>query len=302
MAAATGSEYTAAMLSRSMNRTTETRMGTLYLVATPIGNLGDMTARAIEILKSVDLIAAEDTRRTRQLMSYFGIENRITSYHQFNERARRDSLLSALASGSVALVTDAGTPAIADPAADLVKAALEAGYPVSPIPGASALTAAASASGLIDGPFVMLGFLPRSGEERKRLLGRTIATQLPLVLFEAPSRLAATLRDLQAVAGDRAAVVCRELTKLHEEIVAGSLSSLAEQFDSEVRGEIVIVVSGDVSARAEGEDAEALVRSLLATGMKPSIAAREAAAMTGLARSDLYALAERIRKAEPNQA
>lgn len=274
-------------------------MGILYLVATPIGNLGDMTARAIETLKLVDLIAAEDTRRTRQLMNYFGIENRTTSYHQFNERARRDSLLAALDLGNVALVTDAGTPAIADPAADLVKAALEAGHTVSPIPGASALTSAASASGLIEGPFVMLGFLPRGGEERKRLLGRTMATQLPLILFEAPSRLAATLRDLLAAAGDRSAVVCRELTKMHEEIVAGTLSELAHRFDGEVRGEIVIVVGGETENKQDGDDAESIVRSLLATGLKPSVAAREAAAMTGLPRSELYALAERIRKTEP---
>ena len=274
-------------------------MGTLYLVATPIGNLGDMTPRAIETLKAVKLIAAEDTRRTRQLLGFFEIENRVVSYHQFNERSRRDQLLAELANGDVALVTDAGTPAVADPAADLVHAAHAAGYPVSPIPGASSLTSAASASGLIDGPFVMIGFLPRGGEERKRLLGRAIATQLPLVLFEAPGRLAATLRDLVAAAGNRSAVVCRELTKLHEEIVAGTLSDLASRFASDVRGEIVIVVGAERSEIEDGEDAESILRSLLGTGMKPSVAAREAAAMTGLARSDLYAMAERIRKIEP---
>ncbi|MCC6704596.1 MAG: 16S rRNA (cytidine(1402)-2'-O)-methyltransferase [Thermomicrobiales bacterium] len=273
-------------------------MGTLFLVATPIGNLSDMTPRAIETLGAVALIAAEDTRRSRQLLNHFGIENRVISYHQFNERARRDQLLAALDAGDVALVTDAGTPAVADPAADLVRAALAAGHTVSPIPGASALTAAASASGLIDGPFVMLGFLPRGGEERKRLLGRGVASNLPLVLFEAPGRLRATLDDLHAAAGDREAVVCRELTKLHEEVVPGRLSGLAERFAGEVRGEIVIVVGAAGEATAAEESVESVLRSLLATGMKPSAAAREAAAMTGQPRSGLYALAEQIRKAD----
>jgi 16S rRNA (cytidine1402-2'-O)-methyltransferase len=275
---------------------TEGTMGTLYLVATPIGNLGDMTPRAIETLRAVDLIAAEDTRRTRQLMTYFGIENKVTSYHQFNERARRASLLAALDAGNVALVTDAGTPAVADPAADLVRAALEAGHTVSPVPGPSALTAAASASGLIDGPFIMLGFLPRAGEDRKRLIGKAVASRLPIILFEAPGRLRGTLEDVRAVAGNRPAVVCRELTKFHEEVVAGSIAELIERFAAEVRGEIVIVIGGDAGTVDGSEDAEAIVRSLLAAGMKPSVAAREAAAMTGLPRSDLYTIAERMRK------
>jgi 16S rRNA (cytidine1402-2'-O)-methyltransferase len=266
------------------------------LVATPIGNLGDMTPRAIETLRAVDLIAAEDTRRTRQLMTYFGIENKVTSYHQFNERARRASLLAALDAGNVALVTDAGTPAVADPAADLVRAALEAGHTVSPVPGPSALTAAASASGLIDGPFIMLGFLPRAGEDRKRLIGKAVASRLPIILFEAPGRLRGTLEDVRAVAGNRPAVVCRELTKFHEEVVAGSIAELIERFAAEVRGEIVIVIGGDAGTVDGSEDAEAIVRSLLAAGMKPSVAAREAAAMTGLPRSDLYTIAERMRK------
>ena len=273
-------------------------MGTLFLVATPIGNLGDMTHRAIETLGSVSLIAAEDTRRTRRLLDYFGIDRPMTSYHQFNERARRDQLLAALADGDVAIVTDAGTPAIADPAADLVRAAHAAGFPVSPIPGASSLTAAASASGLIDGPFVMVGFLPRGGEERKMLLGRAVATRLPFVVFEAPGRLAPTLEELLAVAGDRNAVVCRELTKMHEEVAAGSLSALVDRFSGEVRGEIVIVVGASEEVDEPQEDAESLVRSLLATGMKASAVAREAAAMTGRPRSELYALAEEIRKNE----
>lgn len=271
-------------------------MGTLFVVATPIGNLGDMTARALETLASVELVAAEDTRRTRQLLEHFGIKKPIVSYHQFNERARRDELLAALERGSVAIVTDAGTPAIADPAADLVRAAHEAGHSVSPIPGPSALTAAASAAGLIDGPFVMVGFLPRSGDERRTLLGRVLATHLPLVLFEAPGRLAATLADLRSAGGDRRAVVCRELTKMHEEIVAGSLDELREHFFGQVRGEIVVVVGAPDNSDSDTGDVEEVLRGLLAAGLKSSAAAREAATMTGLPRSELYSIAERIRR------
>lgn len=271
-------------------------MGTLFVVATPIGNLGDMTARAIETLAGVDLVAAEDTRRTRQLLDHFGIKKPIVSYHQFNERARRDELIAALERGDVAIVTDAGTPAIADPAADLVRAAHESGLTVSPIPGPSALTAGASASGLIDGPFVMVGFLPRSGDDRRTLLGRVLATQLPLVLFEAPGRLTATLADLRSAGGDRPAIVCRELTKVHEEIVAGSLDDLREHFSGQVRGEIVIVVGSPVDTATEAGDVEEVLRGLLAAGLKSSAAAREAATMTGRPRSELYSIAERLRR------
>jgi 16S rRNA (cytidine1402-2'-O)-methyltransferase len=273
-------------------------MGTLYVVATPIGNLGDITARALETLRSANLIAAEDTRRTRQLLTHFGIERPLISYHAFNERSRRERLLAALSEGDVALVTDAGTPGIADPAADIVRVAQEAGFRVSPIPGASSLAAAASVSGMIEGPFVMLGFLPRGGEERRALIGRGFASGLPLVLFEAPGRVGETLAELQAVLGDRPASVMRELTKLHEEIAFGSLAGLAERFASEpARGEVVIVIGGG-SATAEAEDPEAVVRGLLATGMKTSAAAREAAALTGQPRSELYAIAQRLRETE----
>lgn len=272
-------------------------MGTLYVVATPIGNLGDMSARAIATLKAVDLIAAEDTRRTRQLMNHFGIQKPLTSYHAFNERAKRDELLAAVRMSDVALVTDAGTPGIADPARDIVRAALDAGLTVSPVPGASSLTAAASASGLIDGPFVMLGFLPRGGRERKSLIGKASASGLPFICFESPNRLGETLGDLAQALGDREATVMRELTKLHEEIVGGTLSSLRNRFDADPpRGEIVLVVAGlGDEAQESGDDAEEIVRRLLASGMKASEAAREAAGMTGLPRSDLYAIAQRLK-------
>jgi 16S rRNA (cytidine1402-2'-O)-methyltransferase len=273
-------------------------MGTLYVVATPIGNLGDITARALETLRSVDLIAAEDTRRTRQLLTHFGIERPTISYHAFNERSRRERLLAALSERDVALVTDAGTPGIADPAADIVHAAQEAGFPISPIPGASSLAAAASVSGMIDGPFVMLGFLPRGGDERRSLIARGFASRLPLVLFESPNRVAETLEELRTVLGNRPARVMRELTKLHEEIVSGDLLDLSEHYRVEPpRGEIVIVVAGGDSDRSE-ESPESVLRGLLLTGMKTSAAAREAAALTGLPRSELYELAQRLKSGD----
>jgi 16S rRNA (cytidine1402-2'-O)-methyltransferase len=270
-------------------------MGTLYVVATPIGNLDDISARALRVLREVGLIAAEDTRHTGRLLRRFAIETPLISYHAFNERARRDRLLAALATGDVALVTDAGTPGIADPGADLVAAVSEAGFPVSPIPGPSSLAAAVSAAGLIDGPFLHLGFLQRKGEERRRLLGRAAVSGFALVLFEAPTRLVATLNDLLGVLGDRPAAIARELTKLHEEIRRGPLSEHVAHFSQvEPRGEFVIVIGAD-DARDDPSDEspETIVARLLAVGLAPSAAAREAARLTGLPRSTLYELARR---------
>lgn len=272
-------------------------MGTLYVVATPIGNLDDITQRALTVMRDVRVLAAEDTRRTRQMLTHFGISRPLVSYHAFNERARRTQLLAALAEGDVAIVTDAGTPGIADPAMDVVRAALAAGHTVSPVPGPSALTAAASASGLIDGPFMMLGFLPRGARERQSLLGRAAGVGMPLICFESPNRTAATLAEMAATLGDRDATVMRELTKLHEEVRGGRLTALAAHFSAEEpRGEVVIVVAGEAAREGDVSDDEAVVRGLLGAGMKPSDAAREAAAITGRPRSDMYALAQRLRR------
>lgn len=273
-------------------------MGTLYVVATPIGNLEDISARALRVLREVSLIAAEDTRHTGRLLSHFGIDTPLISYHAFNERSRRDRLLDALATGDVALVSDAGTPGISDPGQSIVSAAAAAGFTVSPIPGPSSLAAAVSASGLADGPFSFLGFLPRSQSERRRLLSRAAATGFALVLFEAPGRVPETLTDLRTSLGDRQAAVHRELTKLHEEIRYGTLTALASELDTKpVRGEVVIVVAGGESQNVSDEDPRSVVARLLATGMKPSEAAREAAAITGLPRSELYALTREINSA-----
>lgn len=272
-------------------------MGTLYVVATPIGNLGDMTPRAVETLRRVDLIAAEDTRHSARLLRHFGIETPVVSYFQHNQKRRESELLAALDAGDVALISDAGVPAISDPGQALVAAARQAGHQIVPVPGASSLTSAVSASGLIEGPFVFLGFLPRTGDERASMLGRAAATGFPLVIFEAANRLAATLGDLSAALGDRQTVVARELTKLHEEIVDGAPSQLQERFREAVKGEIVIVVAGAPTQQADaGQDVRGLVRALLAGGMKPSKAAREAAAITGMSGSEVYEIVREIGK------
>ena len=265
-------------------------MGVLYLVATPIGNREDITARALRILREVPLIAAEDTRHTRSLLKHFGISTPLVSYHEHNERARRDDLLDALAAGDVALVSDAGTPALSDPGYDLVRAAVAAGHPVTPVPGPTAAIAALTASGLVPGAFLMFGFLPRRGQERQTALARAAMAGVPVVVFEAPPRLAATLIDLAEALGDREAAVARELTKLHEEIVRGRLRELADRFQTPPRGEVVIVVGEPIETRTADVEAEEVLQRLVESGLSPSRAAREAAAMTGRPRSELYSI------------
>jgi 16S rRNA (cytidine1402-2'-O)-methyltransferase len=274
-------------------------LGTLYVVATPIGNLQDFTPRAVETLRAVSLIAAEDTRHSGQLRSTFDIRTPMVSYHHHNRQQREQRLLTALAEGDVALITDAGTPGIADPGREIVEAALREGFRVEPIPGASALVAAVSASGLVEGPFVFLGFLTRKGEERRAEIAKAAATGWPIVLFESPVRLSATLADLHQALGERDAVVARELTKLHEEIVRDSLSELLERFGSgDVRGEIVIVVGPAVEIEGVGADLPQLARRLLADGLKPSRAARELASIAGIPGDEAYAIVREIRSKE----
>ena len=267
-------------------------LGTLYVVATPIGNLEDLSLRAARVLQEVALIAAEDTRHSRRLLAHFAIETPTVSYHEHNQVSRRRLLLDALASGDVALITDAGTPAVSDPGADLVTAALDAGYRVSPIPGPSAVAAAVSASGLIDGPFLTLGFLPRERGERLRLVARAATAGVPLVMFESAQRIGRTLQELVEILGDRRAVVLRELTKIHEEVRADSLSELRQWAEeAPPRGEIALVVASSPEAAASEADAESVVRMLRQSGLSASQAAREAASITGLPRSELYKLA-----------
>jgi 16S rRNA (cytidine1402-2'-O)-methyltransferase len=267
-------------------------LGRLYVVATPIGNLEDFSPRAVRVLREVDVIAAEDTRHSRRLLAHFGIDTPTVSYHEHNRVSRRQLLLAALALGDVALITDAGTPAISDPGADLVTAAIAAGHRVSPIPGPSALAAAVSASGLIDGPFLTLGFLPRERGERLRLVARAATTSMPFLLFESARRIERTLRELLEIVGDRRAVLLRELTKIHEEVRAGSLSELLHWAgETAPRGEIALVIAASPEATTSEADAQQVVRTLRQSGLSASQAAREAATITGLPRSELYTLA-----------
>jgi 16S rRNA (cytidine1402-2'-O)-methyltransferase len=270
-------------------------VGTLYIVATPIGNLEDITARALRVLRDAPVIAAEDTRHSKKLLNHYGIDTPLLSYHEHNQRQRETQLLARLAEGDVALITDAGTPAISDPGAGIVRAALAAGYTVSPIPGPSSLAAGVSVSGLIEGPFIMLGFLPRESAPRQRLVGRAGTTGWPLVVFESAQRLGATLQELRAALGGREAIVLRELTKMHEDVRTGSLDELAAWATSNpVRGEIVLVVGGSQAAGdVATDDAASVVAALRRAGLSPSKAAREAAAITGLPRAELYVLATR---------
>jgi 16S rRNA (cytidine1402-2'-O)-methyltransferase len=273
-------------------------MGTLYVVATPIGNLSDMTPRAVETLRSVSLIAAEDTRHSATLMRAFDIDTPMISYHQHNRSARADRLGRALLDGDVALISDAGTPGISDPGHEFIADAIQAGHTIVPIPGASSLLAAVAGSGIVPGPFMFVGFLSRSGDERKLAIGRAISAGVPFVVFESPLRTGATLSDLAQLDGERTCVVARELTKMHEEFRRGSLKDLASFFslpESAPRGEVVIVVGEAVIEHGgdPGQDSTSLARSLLRGGMKPSKAARELSAITGITATEAYEIVTR---------
>ncbi|MDQ3657512.1 MAG: 16S rRNA (cytidine(1402)-2'-O)-methyltransferase [Chloroflexota bacterium] len=274
-------------------------MGTLFIVATPIGNLGDMTPRAVDVLRSVALIAAEDTRHSGTLLRAFDIDTPMVSYHHHNRAARAARLLAAVDQGDVALISDAGTPAIADPGHELVVTAVAAGHRIVPVPGPSSVIAAVSASGLVPGPFVFVGFLPRTGEERRVTLGKVVSTGFPFVLFESPLRAARTLHDVESIAPGRIGLVAREITKVYEEFQRGNVAELAGRLeDVPPRGEVVLVIGAGTTASDASPDidAEDLARSILAQGVKPSRAARELSSILGLDAADAYALVQRVAK------
>jgi len=227
--------------------TNVTAAGTLFVLATPIGNLEDITLRAIRTLKEVALIAAEDTRHTRKLLARHEISTQLISYHDHNKEKRTPGLLKKLKSGnSIALVTDAGTPSISDPGHYLVRAAIQAAIPVVPIPGASALTAALSVSGLPTDSFLFVGFAPRKSGKRKQFLDKLKAEPRTLIFYESPKRLLGLMREIVLVMGDRTAVVARELTKVYEEVLRGSLSSILETLKARpaLKGEYTLLVGG----------------------------------------------------------
>jgi 16S rRNA (cytidine1402-2'-O)-methyltransferase len=279
----------------------------LYLVATPIGNLEDITLRALRVLREVRLIAAEDTRHTRQLLNHFEISTPCISYHEHNKLERIADIVAALAEGDVALVSDAGTPGISDPGYELVRAVIAAGFPVSPIPGPSAPIAALISSGLAPERFCFVGFLPRRAPERRALLSDLAELTLTLICFEAPHRITDALLDIQAVLGDRQIVLAREITKRYEEFQRGRASELLPQIiEQRPRGEYTIVIAGrDPSGDAKRDrsriqaaplanepPSEAMIarrlRELRAQGQSSSTAARTAAREFGLQKSVVY--------------
>lgn len=266
-------------------------MSTLYLVATPIGNLADITLRAIEILKSVSLIAAEDTRITQKLLNHYQIRNRLISLYEQNERQRIPLLMEALDQGDVALVSDSGTPALNDPGFELVKAAIQAGHQVSPIPGACAPIAALVASGLPTDHFLYLGFLPRKPTELKRAIENISALPYTLIVLEAPHRLLKTLKALHQLLGDRQVVVARELTKLHEEFWRGTLSQALDHFTShEPRGEITLIVAGAHPVPQKWDEARLVeaIHQKLTTGMNLKELTQELARESGWQSKEIY--------------
>jgi len=285
-----------------LSRSPEAVLGKLYLVGTPIGNLGDMTLRALETLKQTRHIAAEDTRRTRQLLTHFAISERALHALDANASPRKiEELLLLLEGGEdIALVTDAGMPSVSDPGTALVRGAHTRGVTVVPIPGASAVTAAVGVSGLVDASFVFLGFLPRHGRKRKDALARIEKSVDPVVMFESPQRMAATLRELSERIPERACTLCREISKLHEEIAPSTIAKLAAR-DGEWRGEITLVIgaapenSGDQPVDLRGLEERAKARLGEGATVK-TVVTELGEAETGVARREIYALVQRVRE------
>jgi 16S rRNA (cytidine1402-2'-O)-methyltransferase len=279
-------------------------IGTLYVVATPIGNLSDLSPRAAEVLRTVAAVAAEDTRRTLKLYAHLGAAPpRLVSLPAFDERGRLGPIVELLLAGrDVALCTDAGTPSVSDPGRRLVAAAWEAGARVVPVPGPCAAVAALSAAGLPGERFLVVGFLPRKGAARARELAWMSGIPATLVIYEAGNRAAATLADLLGTLGDRQAALARELTKLHEEIARGRLSELLRRFPGEVRGEVTLVVAGAIEfspGRPAPDDLDDELKCRLAAGEPPSEIARTVARARGLPRREVYARIESLKRGDP---
>ncbi|WP_085442953.1 16S rRNA (cytidine(1402)-2'-O)-methyltransferase [Magnetofaba australis] len=271
----------------------------LYLVPTPIGNLEDITLRALRILNSVDRILAEDTRHTARLLGHHGIATPMSPFHEHNAQSRIGPALADLAAGrSLALVSDAGSPGISDPGAPLVRAVVDAGYRVEALPGATALIPALTASGLDARRFAFEGFPPRKSGQLRAFFADLAQEPRTLILYESPRRLADTLNiAAQELGADRPACVARELTKLYETLHRGTLGELAEQFTAEApRGEIVLVIAGaDVEAARQALDPEQVVRELLESGLSVKEAAKEAAKQTGRRKSEMYDVAVKLK-------
>jgi 16S rRNA (cytidine1402-2'-O)-methyltransferase len=273
-------------------------MSTLYLVATPIGNLEDITSRAVRILKEVRLIAAEDTRQTAKLLQRYDIHTPNLSYHEHNKLVRIEQVLEALQVGDVALVSDAGTPGLNDPGYELVRAAIVAGHSVSPIPGPCAPIAALVASGLPTDTFIYLGYLPRKSSDRMRLLKQVTDYPFTLIFLDAPHRLMKSLQEMRDLLGDRQIAVGRELTKLHEEIYRGNLSQVIDHFtENPPRGEFTLVVSGKTThiERWSEQRLKAVLEANIISKLSSSQLAAQLADQSGWSRREIYQKLLKIR-------
>ena len=266
-------------------------MPTLYIVSTPIGNLEDITLRALRVLREVALIAAEDTRVTRKLLSHYDIHTRLTSFNEHNQSSRTPGLLSTLRNEDVALVSDAGTPSVNDPGKALVQAASDAGIQVVAVPGASAVTSAVAISGIVDEAFIYLGYLPRSKNDRRRLLETLAYERRPVVALESPKRIRQSLQAIYETLNDRLIAVCREMTKLHEEVFRGNASEALNHFE-QPRGEFTLVIDGWTESTDDNSELEALASTILhrlrrqGTGAKHAVS--HVTAVTGLSRRQVY--------------
>lgn len=283
----------------------ETSSGILYIVSTPIGNLEDITLRALRVLKEVDLIAAEDTRRTRQLLSHYGIHKPLISYHEHNRRMREESLLKELREGkTIALVTDAGTPGVSDPGEHLVKSAIQESIPLVPIPGASALVAALSISGLPTDSFLFYGFLPSKAGAREKLMLSLKERHETLIFYESPKRLRFFLEDVVRILGERQVVVAREMTKIYEEAYRGTASEVLQEIgEEEIKGEVTVVVEGCTSpAKVESSSIAGLLELYFREmGLSMKEAIERVSAELGVAKSEVYRESLKMKKlaAEP---
>ncbi len=274
-------------------------MGTLFLIATPIGNLEDISPRALRILKEVQLIAAEDTRHSGVLLKHFGIETRLTSYFEHNKIHKLDQILSALAEGDVALISDAGTPAINDPGYELVRAALASNFDVVPVPGPSAPIAALTVSGLPTDSFLYLGYLPHKASERRKAVEQIADLNYTLIFLESPHRIVDSLEDLLSVLGNRRICIAREMTKLYEEYWRGVISDALEYFRSkDPRGEFTLVVEGKKKEESgKWEEAELVdaIRKELQTGRSAKEISADLAVQSGWNKKDVYALVNSVK-------
>jgi len=279
-------------------------MGTLFVVGTPIGNLEDVTLRALRVLQEVSLIAAEDTRTTRRLLDRHGISTPLISYHEHSRQSRLEHLLSSLRYGDIAIVSEAGMPGISDPGQELIQAAVVADVKVVAIPGPSAPISALASSGLSTDRFLFLGFLPRKSAERQRLLRNVMAEPGSLVAFESPHRLTRALEDIWEALGDRRMAICRELTKVHEEVWRGTTLKASDHF-SEIkpRGEFTLVIDGagaeDTEEAWQSERVRLAIESLLADGIPRPAAIRAVAKLSGWHKRDVYKLADAHKSASP---